>query len=114
MDQTPERRKRIERSLATSDKLEAEARAAAMIGEHKAALLATRPRVELTWKHALEPGREHAAPDGGKIVATDRELIYIGGNGSILRQEPNGGRAAQTLVRNEKVGDSNWRFAEAF
>jgi len=41
-------------------------------------------------------------------------LIYIGGNGSILRQEPNGGRAAQLVIRNENVGHSNWRFAEAF
>jgi hypothetical protein len=42
------------------------------------------------WHHKLEPGREHAGPDGGKIVATDRELIHIGSNGSIIRSEPNG------------------------
>jgi integrase len=105
---------RVEKSLGTPDRVQAEILALPMIAEHKTALLAARPRLEITWKHALEPGREHAAPDGGKIVATDRELIYIGGNGSILRQEPNGGRAAQLVIRNENVGHSNWRFAEAF
>lgn len=88
--------RRIEVSLGTSDKLEAEAKLhngfmykgeVISIGTHKAALLAARPRLETVPK--LEPGREHAGPDGGKIVATDKELIHIGHNGSILRIEPN-------------------------
>ncbi len=77
-------------SLGTSDKLEAESLAAKLMGQHKAALLAARPRLETVWKHKLEPGRKHVAPDGGEIIATDKELFYIGHNGAITRSEPNG------------------------
>jgi integrase len=83
--------KRVERSLGTPDKLLAERRAGPMVTAHKDALLAARPRIETAWQHRLEPGREHVGPDGGKIVATDKELIHIGHNGSIERIEPNGG-----------------------
>ena len=31
-----------------------------------------------------------AAADGGRIVATDRELIYLGHNGAFTKTEPNG------------------------
>jgi integrase len=86
--------KRKEVSLGTPDKLQAEIAAAPLVADHKAKLLAARPRLEASWAHRLEPGREHAAPDGGgKIVATDRELIHIGHNGGILKIEPNGGPA---------------------
>jgi hypothetical protein len=71
----------------SSSRLEAEAAAAELIGGHKARLLAARPHMVPEWHHKLEPGREHAGPDGG---ATDRELIHIGSNGSIIRSEPNG------------------------
>lgn len=84
--------KRTERSLGTRDELEAKIIASPLIAAHHAALLAARPRFETVWLHAYEPGREHPAPDGlGKIVATDREAIFIGHNGAILRTEPNGG-----------------------
>jgi len=106
--------KRKEESLGTPDKLKAEVKAATMIAEHKAKLLAARPRFDTVWKHALEPGREHAGPDGGKIVATDEQLIHIGGNGSVLKIEPNGGRALQLVSNSENVGPSNWRFAAAY
>jgi integrase len=75
-----------------------------MIGEHKAALLAARPRLETIWQHKLEPGREHAAPDGGRILATDRDLFYIGHNGSILRTEPNGGPATAAVNLDQRLG----------
>ncbi len=83
--------KRIEESLGTSDKLEAEKLAGARITAHKAALLAARPRLVAIWEHKLEPGREHTGPGGGKIIATERELIHIGHDGTILKTEPNGG-----------------------
>jgi len=90
--------KRKEVSLGTPDKLEAEIAAAPLVADHKAKLLAARPRLVPSWAHRLEPGREHAAPDGdGKIVATDRELIHIGHNGSILKIEPNGGPADRLI-----------------
>jgi integrase len=86
--------RRVVETLGTSDAQEAVILALPRIAEHKARLLAARPRFEAAWAHRLEPGREHAAPDGnGKIVATDRELIHIGGNGGIVKIEPNGGPA---------------------
>jgi integrase len=106
--------KRIERSLGTGDKLEAERVAAAMIGEHKARLLAGRPRVEPFWKHELEPGREHAGPDGGKIVATDRELIHISHNGAILKTGPNGGFVKAIVFSNIPAQPFTLRLPEAF
>ena len=109
---SPDGRKVV--SLRTADKLEAESAAAPMIGEHKAKLLAARPRFDTVWKHALEPGREHAGPDGGKIVATDKELIHIGHNGNVLKIEPNGARALQLVNKGENVGEANWRLAAAF
>jgi integrase len=94
--------KRKEHSLGTSDKLEAEAFAGKLIAEHKAKLLAARPRIETTWQHKLEPGREHVGEDGSRIIATDKDLIYMGHNGAIIRTEPNGGLAYQ-LVASERL-----------
>jgi hypothetical protein len=86
--------RRAVESLGTSDAQEAVILALPKIAEHKARLLAARPRLEASWAWRLEPGREHVAPDGnGKIVATDRELIHIDHNGGILKIEPNGGPA---------------------
>jgi integrase len=83
--------KRKEVSLGTPDKLTAEILATPMIAEHKAALLAARPRLVASWHHAYEPGQMHTAPDGvGQILATDRELHFIGHNGAVIRTEPNG------------------------
>jgi integrase len=87
----------IGKSLGTPSRPEAEIKALPIIAQHKAALLAARPRLETTWQHKLEPGREHAAPDGGRILATDRELFYIGHNGLIMRTEPNGAPAHQLV-----------------
>lgn len=90
--------RRVVESLGTADAQQAVILALPKIAEHKARLLAARPRLEASWAHRLEPGREHAAPDGiGKIVATDRELIHIGGNGGIVKIEPNGGPANRLI-----------------
>jgi Phage integrase SAM-like domain len=97
---------RVERSLRTPDRRQAEVLALPLIAEHRAALLATRPRLEPSWHHEYEPGREHVGPDGGRIVATERELIYLDTNGVITSRAPNGeatlrvtGRKAERLVR---------------
>jgi integrase len=80
--------RRCVRSLGTRDREQAVILSLPLIAEHKERLRAARPHLEAGWK--LEPGREHAAPDGnGKIVATDRELIHIGDNGGIVKIEPN-------------------------
>jgi integrase len=94
--------KRVEKSLGTSDKLEAESRAGELITTHKTALLAARPRFDRVWRHELEPGRKHVAPDGGEILATDKELFYVSHSGAIIRTEPNGGPAFQ-LVFGDKL-----------
>ncbi len=82
---------RIERSLGTSDRRQAEIIALPLIAQHRARVLARQPRFVTGWWHEFEPGREHALPDGTKILATAKELHYVGQNGSIIRTEPNGG-----------------------
>ena len=84
---------RVEKSLRTPDRVQAEILALPMVAEHKAALLAVRPQLEATWQHEYEPGREHVGPDGERIIATDRELIYLNQNGGITRTAHNGAPA---------------------
>jgi integrase len=88
---------RIEKSLRTSDRRQAEVLALPMIAEHKAKLLQARPRLEISWVHEYEPGREHVGPDGARIIATARELIYLNHNGTIVRTTPNGSPAHQLV-----------------
>ena len=87
--------KATEKSLRTSDYREAVVKAGPIITAHKAALLAARPRFESVWQHEYEPGREHVDSDGGKLLATHKELFHIGRDGAITRTEPNGGSATQ-------------------
>jgi integrase len=81
--------KRIERSLGTPDKHQAEILAFDFIKAHKAALLAAKPRLETAWRQAYAPGL-HALPEGGHIAATARELSIYDAAGALLRTEPNG------------------------
>jgi integrase len=81
--------KRVERSLGTSDKTEAELLALPMIAEHKTTLLAARPRIELAWRREYEPGL-HVAPDGSRIFATDKELHFLDAQGATVRTTENG------------------------
>jgi integrase len=87
---------RIEKSLGTPDRVHAEILALPMIAEHKAALLAARPRVETTWQHKLAPGL-HVSPDGGHIAATERELTHYDSAGAIVRTEPNSVQSVQLV-----------------
>jgi integrase len=88
---------RVEKSLGTTDRAVALIRSLPMIAEHKAKLYAARPRIERIWVHELEPGREHVGEDGSRILATDKELFYIGDDGAIVRTEPNGTHAFQIV-----------------
>src|SRR5271169_2021587 len=90
---------RIEKSLRTPDRVQAEILALPMIAEHKAKLLEARPRLETTWRHKYEPGREHVGPDGGRIIATDQELIYLDTQGHITKRSPNGETTYQLVGR---------------
>jgi integrase len=90
---------RVERSLGTPDRVQAEILALPMIAEHKIKLLEARPRLETTWQHKYEPGREHISPDGERIIAADGELIHLDSEGRIIRRSPNGGPAYQLVGR---------------
>src|SRR6266436_5538813 len=81
---------RIEKSLGTSDRAQAEILALPYIEEHKIRLFEARPGVQVTWLHRFAPGQEHVTPDGERVVADGRELIFLNDNGAIVRKEPNG------------------------
>jgi integrase len=81
---------RIEKSLGTSDRAQAEILALPYIQDHKMRLLEARPGIQVTWLHRFAPGQEHITPDGERIIADDRELIFLNHNGAIVRKEPNG------------------------
>src|SRR5450756_184709 len=57
---------RIEKSLGTSDRREAEIAALPLIRDHKAALLAARPRIVPTFMREYEPGL-HTGLNGERI-----------------------------------------------
>jgi integrase len=95
---------RVERSLRTPDHRQAEVLALPMIAEHKAKLPAARPRVETTWQHEYEPGREHVGPDGGRVIATERELIHLDAKGVITGRAVNGGPAFQLVGLERRLG----------
>jgi integrase len=81
---------RVEKSLGTSDRAQAEILALPYIEKHKMRLLEAKPGVQVGWRHRFAPGQEHITPDGERIVADDRELIFLNHNGAIVRKEPNG------------------------
>jgi integrase len=78
---------RIEKSLRTSNRREAEILAAPMVAAHKTALLAARPRLEMS-PYTLDPG-EYTGPDGERVIATTREVIYLNAAGALIKTEPN-------------------------
>jgi integrase len=81
---------RLEKSLGTSDRAQAEILALPYIEKHKIRLLEAKPGIEVSWRHRFAPGQEHTTDDGERIVADDRELIFLNHNGAIVRKEPNG------------------------
>jgi len=105
----------IEKSLGTTDRRQAEVLALPYIAEHKARLLAVRPRLETKWDPSLAPGLyvapnailEDPDPDhwrdldavldwlkgGGQVFASQRELHYLDASGKTTRTAPNGGPA---------------------
>jgi integrase len=81
---------RIEMSLGTPDRAQAEILAYPYIQEHKVRLFEAKPGIQVTWQHRFAPGQEHVTPDGERVVADNRELIFLNDNGAIVRKEPNG------------------------
>ena len=82
---------RVEKSLHTSDRREAEVIAGPLVTAHKAALLANRPTVTPFWHRAYEPGLR--VIDGEQAIVTERELQFIDASGNVVRRGPNGGPA---------------------
>jgi integrase len=88
--------KRTEKSLGTPDRVQAELLALPLIAEHKAALLAARPRLEAAWVPKYPPGL-HVGPDGERLFATEREVHHLDADGAVIRCEPNGGPGHRIL-----------------
>ncbi|MFY9894727.1 MAG: hypothetical protein WAK63_11425, partial [Xanthobacteraceae bacterium] len=87
---------RIEKSLHTSNRLEAQIAAAPLIDAHRAALLAAKPRIEIAHEREYEPGL-HTGLDGEKIYATATELHYL--DESPIRIESNGAVGRRLIAR---------------
>jgi integrase len=97
--------KRVEKSLRTSDRKEAEIIALPMIAHHKAALLAARPRLETVWRYEFEPSADmQNAPNRERVLASAIELKFYGPNGKLLRTTPNGGPAVRIVNLQYRLG----------
>jgi integrase len=96
--------KRVEKSLGTTDRRVAEILASPMIAQHRCKLLEARPRLEAAWQHEYEPGREHVGPDGGRIIAMDRELIHLDSSGRVTGRAANGGPAWAMVGLERRLG----------
>jgi integrase len=97
--------KRVEKSLRTSDRKEAEIIALPMIAHHKAALLAARPRLETVWRYEYEPSADlQNGPNGERVAASATELKFYGSDGKLLRTTPNGGPAFQLVNLERRLG----------
>ena len=94
---------RVEKSLRTPDRRQAEVLALPLIAQHKAALLASQPRLETAWRHEYAPGL-HDGPNGERIAATERELTYYSADGKPLRTAPNGGPELQIVNLEHRLG----------
>src|SRR3954465_9354938 len=94
-------RKKLERSLGTPDRIEAEVLAGPEIVEHKKLLLLYRAfkaaRCDpatfngiIREKFEIEPGETVSHPDGSKTLATQTQLIDIDAGGRITGTRANG------------------------
>jgi integrase len=96
--------KRIEKSLHTPDRKQAEIIALPLIAHHKAALLAAKPRMEAVWRYEYQPSADlQNGPNGERVAATETELKFYGPDGRLLRTASNGGPMFQ-LINLERLG----------
>ena len=97
--------KRVEKSLHTSDRKEAEIIALPMIAHHKAALLAARPRFETAWRYEYEPSADlQNGPNRERVAASATELKFYGRDGKLLRTTPNGGPTFRIVNLQHRLG----------
>ena len=85
-------------SLGTPDRTEAEIKALPLIHAHKQKVLVRRAlkegRLRLSeFELDYEPGREHHAPDGQRVLATEDQLFFLDEGGRIVRTARNGRNA---------------------
>jgi hypothetical protein len=92
-----EKGRRFVRSLDTTDRAVANAIALSMIAERKAGCR-SHARGRRYGRHEFEPAREHAGPDCGRLIATDRELIHLDKDGRITIRAPSGGIGGLAFV----------------
>jgi len=97
--------KRVEKSLRTSDRKEAEIIALPMIAHHKAALFAAKPRFEAVWRYEYEPSADlQNVPNGERVAASATELKFYGPDGKLLRTTPNGGPSFRIVNLQHRLG----------
>jgi integrase len=97
--------KRVEKSLRTSDRKQAEIIALPMIAHHKAALLAVKPRLEAVWRYEYEPSTDlQNGPNGERVAASATELKFYGADGKLLRTTPNGGPSLRMENLQHRLG----------
>jgi integrase len=78
--------RRVEKSLRTADRRQAEILALPLVSEHKRRLFENRPRLIMR-PYTLSPG-EYVV-EGERVIATEREIIYLKSDGALIRTEPN-------------------------
>jgi integrase len=102
--QYPATRTRIEKSLGTPDRAQAEILSLPYIQQHKMRLLEAKPgQVAWRWRQTVELGEGHVTPFE-QIIVDGRELIILN-SGAVVRKEPNGEFAlvAVPSVREQKA-----------
>lgn len=92
---------KVEKSLGTADLTEAEFLAADLIKQHKRMVIIRRSEREGTLKTELHPryapDRLHILDDGSRVMATKDQLHYLSDDGTVIRTEPNGPIAVQSI-----------------
>src|SRR5260370_18267506 len=84
-------RKRLEKSLGTPDRAKAEILALSYIQQHKLALMQEQKKkdFDFTFRPEYEPGRQHLGPFPERIIAPNKDLIYLDDHASITKTAPN-------------------------
>jgi len=104
---------KVEFSLGTSNREEAEIKALDHISEHKRLMFTIKGFVnsEVTSKYLeYEPNRLHPTPDGGSIYAHEKTISVFNSSGVLVREEPNRRMVAVRF----RLPQSDYRDVEPF
>jgi integrase len=97
---------RIEKSLGTPNRAQAEILSLPYIQQHKMRLLEAKPgQVGWRWRQTMEPGGEGHVVSTQQLIVDGRELMILNPSGAIMRKEPNGEfvLVSQPSVREQKA-----------